>query len=155
MPVCPEQIAKDLIISFLIFELSEYFLSAIISNAKVNNELPANTADASPNLICVEGFPLLIESLSMHGKSSWIREYECMHSTAAQIFMSFISFMLNIFPFKNYSRSYFFPPEITPYFMVLPKEIFLIFNKIYQKIIYFFCILNNFFIIYFYYLKFL
>ena len=51
IPVCPEQLAKDLIISFLDLELIIYFLSAIISKAKVNNELPAKTADASPYFI--------------------------------------------------------------------------------------------------------
>jgi uncharacterized protein YqhQ len=41
---------NDLIISVLIFELIKYFLSEIISKAKVNKELPAKTAEASPNL---------------------------------------------------------------------------------------------------------
>ena len=74
--MCPEQLAKDLMISFFNFALSLYFLSAIISKDKVSNELPAKTAEASPYLICVEGLPLLIASLSIQGKSSCINEYE-------------------------------------------------------------------------------
>ena len=46
----------------------------IISNAKVNKEFPANIAVDSPNFMCVAGLPLLIESLSMQGRSSCIRE---------------------------------------------------------------------------------
>ena len=46
------------------------FVSVNISKAKVSKELPAKTAVDSPNLIWVEGLPLLIESLSIHGKSS-------------------------------------------------------------------------------------
>ena len=45
-----------------------------ISKAIVKRELPAKTAVDSPNLICVEGLPLLTVSLSMHGKSSCINE---------------------------------------------------------------------------------
>ena len=41
-----------------------------ISKANVKRELPASTAEASPNLICVAGFPLLILSSSIQGKSS-------------------------------------------------------------------------------------
>ena len=70
IPLCPEQLAKDFIISVFNFELSKYSLSAIISNANVSKELPAKTAEASPYLIWVEGLPLLIKSLSMHGRSS-------------------------------------------------------------------------------------
>ena len=45
-----------------------------ISNAIVSKEFPARTAVDSPNLICVDGLPLLILSLSIQGKSSWINE---------------------------------------------------------------------------------
>ena len=41
-----------------------------ISKAIVSSEFPARTAVDSPNFMCVDGFPLLILSLSMHGKSS-------------------------------------------------------------------------------------
>ena len=50
--MCPEQLASKLIISFFCFGGNRYFLSAIISKAKVNSEFPANTAVASPNF-CV------------------------------------------------------------------------------------------------------
>ena len=50
------------------------FLSLRISNASVSKEFPARTAVDSPNFLWVESFPLLIESLSIQGKSSWIKE---------------------------------------------------------------------------------
>ena len=56
------------------FNEIKFFLFEIISNAKVSNELPAKTAVASPNFLCVDGFPLLIRSLSIHGRSSCISE---------------------------------------------------------------------------------
>ena len=43
------------------FDDNKFFLLEIISKAKVNNEFPANTAVASPNFLCVEGFPLRID----------------------------------------------------------------------------------------------
>ena len=72
IPACPEHLDRKEInlVLFLIFSLP----SAIISNARANNEFPAKTAVASPNFLCVESLPLLISSLSMQGKSSWIKE---------------------------------------------------------------------------------
>ena len=39
---------------------NKFFLSEIISNAKVNNEFPASTAVASPNFLCVDNFLFLL-----------------------------------------------------------------------------------------------
>ena len=44
------------------------------SLANVSNAFPASTAVDSPNFLWVESFPLLIESLSIQGRSSWIKE---------------------------------------------------------------------------------
>ena len=44
--------------------------NSLLTMAIVSNEFPARTAVDSPNFMCVDGFPLLILSLSMHGKSS-------------------------------------------------------------------------------------
>jgi hypothetical protein len=51
----------------------------------VKREVPAKTAVASPNKTGAEGWPLLIESPPIQGKSSRINEYAGIHATAAPI----------------------------------------------------------------------
>ena len=136
IPVCPEQFDRRLIISLFCFSDNAFFLLEIISKAKVNNELPARTAVASPNFLCVDSLPLLIESLSIHGRSSWIKEYEWIHSTAAHISTNFFSLTFNNLPIsKIIVDLIFFPPEITPYFIgVNSKEFFCLFKKFFKKL---------------------
>ena len=55
-------------------KLENYKNNYKIIKSLVSKEFPARTAVDSPNLICVAGFPLLVESLSMHGRSSCINE---------------------------------------------------------------------------------
>ena len=73
-PRCPEHSDNFLMRLILIFSPTFKFSLVKISKAIVKREFPASTAVDSPNLMCVDGFPLLKLSLSIHGKSSWIRE---------------------------------------------------------------------------------
>ena len=63
-----------LIKSIFIFSAILRLGLTIISQAIVCKEFPARTAVDSPNLMCVDGLPLLILSSSIHGKSSCISE---------------------------------------------------------------------------------
>ena len=73
-PRCPDEDDKAWMILTLISWSISNFGSEIISNAKVNKELPAKIAVYSPYALCVLSFPLLKSSLSIEGKSSWIKE---------------------------------------------------------------------------------
>ena len=53
-----------------------------ISKGFVSNESPARIAVASPNFLCVVGFPRRKSSSSIAGRSSCTSEYACIISTA-------------------------------------------------------------------------
>ena len=54
----------------------------------------------------------------MHGKSSWIKEYECIHSTAAHKLIIWLGLILKIFDeLKMIVDLIFFPPNKVPYFI--------------------------------------
>ena len=61
-------------LNYLILITSYFIDETDLSKARINREFPAKTAVDSPNFLCVESFPLRKSSLSIHGKSSWIKE---------------------------------------------------------------------------------
>ena len=77
--------------------------------------MPARIAVDSLNFLCVVNFPLLKLSLSIHGKSSCINEYACIHSTAAATCKIFFLSTSNIDPIsKSIFDLTFLPPGKSP-----------------------------------------
>ncbi|KAG5405772.1 hypothetical protein IGI04_011891 [Brassica rapa subsp. trilocularis] len=68
-------------------------MTVICSNAKERSASPAKTAIASPNTLFSKrnGLPLRRSALSMHGRSSWIRELVWIISTAQAADMAIAS----------------------------------------------------------------
>ncbi|KAL3845214.1 hypothetical protein ACJIZ3_002617 [Penstemon smallii] len=85
-PSVPIALANSPTAASTLFGATPLVAVAMNSNAKASKESAANTATSSPNTLWFVGFPRRRSSLSIQGKSSWIKDMAAMHNMGRTLF---------------------------------------------------------------------